>query len=205
MTRASAWKRNVVFNNLLIMFCQSRHMRRPLVLAFLLVSAAPVSAAEEAHGKPEAHAKESAHGKEGEKGGAPGTNIDMPFLMAPMTGADGKLSGYAYISSRLTATSDVTANQVRDKIAFVQDAFVRDVNAKEIATSGDPVTVDNAALQTRLLADARKVVGASKLVSIAITQVQIAPLHPTAVTAVAGQPPPVESAPPPPAKPAHGH
>lgn len=174
-------------------------MQRLLVLAFLLASAAPLSAAEETHAKAEAHGKEDA------KGGAPGSNIDMPFLMAPMTGADGKLSGYAYISSRLTANSDVSANQVRDKIAFIQDAFVRDVNAKEIATSGDPATVDNAALQVRLLADARNVVGTSKLVSIAITQVQIAPLHPSPVTAVAGQPPPADSPPAQPAKPAHGH
>jgi hypothetical protein len=174
-------------------------MQRLLVLAFLLALVAPVSAAEEAHGKSEGHGKEEA------KSGEPGTNIDMPFLMAPMTGADGKLSGYAYISSRLTANSDVSANQVRDKIAFIQDAFVRDVNAREIATSGDPASVDNAALQARLLADARKVVGASKLVSIAITQVQIAPLHPSPVTAVAGQLPPAESPSAQPAKPAHGH
>ncbi len=180
-------------------------MRPMLALPILLVLAVPASAAEEAHGKPAAHAKEDAHGKEGEKGGAPGTNIDMPFLMAPMTGADGKLSGYAYISSRLTANSDVSANQARDKIAFIQDAFVRDVNAKEIATSGDPATVDNAALEARLLADARKVVGAKQLVSISITQVQIAPLRPSPVTAVAGQLPPAEAAPPAPAKPAHGH
>ena len=177
-------------------------MRRLLILPLLFALAAPVSAAEEPHGKP---AKEGAHSKEDAKGGAPGTNIDMPFLMAPMTGVDGKLSGYAYISSRLTANSDVSANQARDKIAFIQDAFVRDVNAKEIATSGDPATVDNAALQTRLLADARKVVGAGKLLSIAITQVQIAPLHPSPVTAVAGQLPPADSPPMQPAKPAHGH
>lgn len=177
-------------------------MRRMLILPLLLALTAPVSAAEEAHGKP---AKEGAHSKEDAKGGAPGTNIDMPFLMAPMTGADGKLSGYAYISSRLTANSDVSANQARDKIAFIQDAFVRDVNTKEIAMSGDPPAVDNAALEARLLADARKVVGASKLVSIAITQVQIAPLHPSAVTAVAGQLPPADSPAEAPAKPAHGH
>lgn len=174
-------------------------MQRLLVFAFMVALVAPVSAAEEAHGK------SAGHGKEDAKGGEPGTNIDMPFLMAPMTGADGKLSGYAYISSRLTANSDVSANQVRDKLAFIQDAFVRDMNAKEIVTSGDPVTVDNAALQTRLLADARKVVGASKLVSIAITQVQIAPLHPSPVTAVAGQLPPADSPPAAPAKPPHGH
>lgn len=177
-------------------------MRHLFALAILLALAMPASAAEETHGKA---AKEDAHGKEGDKGGAPGTNIDMPFLMAPMTGADGKLSGYAYISSRLTANSDVSANQARDKIAFIQDAFVRDVNAKEIATSGDPAMVDNTALQARLLADARKVVGAKKLVSISIMQVQIAPLRPSPVTAVAGQLPPAEPAPPAPAKPAHGH
>jgi hypothetical protein len=172
-------------------------MRHIIALSVLLALALPAWAAEK-----EAPAKEGAHGKEG---GEPGTNIDMPFLMAPMTGADGKLSGYAYISSRLTANSDVSANQARDKIAFIQDAFVRDVNAKEIATSGDPVAVDNAALEARLLADARQVIGAKKLVSIAIVQVQISPLHPTPVTAVAGQAPPPESAPQPPAKPAHGH
>jgi hypothetical protein len=178
-------------------------MRRTSVaLISVLMIASAAAAEKEPHKEGD---KADAHGKEDAKGGEPGTNIDMPFLMAPITGADGKLSGYAYISSRLTATTDVNANQARDKIAFIQDAFVRDVNAKEIATSGDPITVDNAALEVRLLADARKVVGAAKLVSIAIMQVQIAPLHPGSVTAVAGQPPPAESAPPPPVKPAHGH
>lgn len=149
---------------------------------------------------PAAAAEKEAPAKEDAKAGAPGTNVDMPFLMAPLTGADGKLSGYAYISSRLTATSDIIANQARDKIAFIQDAFVRDVNATEIATSGDPLTVNNAALEARLLADARKVVGAGKIVSIAIMQVQIAPLHPGPVTAVPGQPG-TDSAPAAPAKP----
>ncbi len=151
-----------------------------------------------------ATAAEKAAGKDDDKAGAPGTNVDMPFLMAPMTGADGKLSGYAYISSRLTAPTDIIANQARDKIAFIQDAFVRDVNATEIATTGDPVTVNNAALEARLLADARKVVGANKIVSVAIMQVQIAPLHPGPVTAVAGQLP-ADSSPQAPAKPAPAH
>ena len=167
-----------------------RHVFVPLLLMILVM---PVAAAEK-----EAPAKDAA------TGGAPGTNVDMPFLMAPLTGADGKLSGYAYISSRLTATSDIIANQARDKIAFIQDAFVRDVNATEIATSGDPLTVNNAALEARLLADARKVVGAGKIVSIAIMQVQIAPLHPGPVTAVPGQPG-TDSVPAAPAKPAQTH
>jgi len=77
---------------------------------------------------------------------------------------------------------------------------VRDVNAKEIATSGNPATVDNAALEARLLADARRVVGAGRIVSISITQLQIAPLHPSPVTPTATAPGPMDSAPMVPAK-----
>ncbi|HXS06446.1 MAG TPA: hypothetical protein VN723_06620 [Rhizomicrobium sp.] len=163
-------------------------MRWTVAALLFAIIAAPTFAAE----------KEA--GKEGDKAGAPGTNIDMPFLMAPMTDADGKLSGYAYISSRLTAASDASATLVRDKIAFIQDAFVRDVNKTEIAPSG--VTVDNAALQARLLADARGVVGGGKIVSIAITQVQVAPLHPSPVTPAAVAPSAADSATTSPAKPA---
>lgn len=152
-----------------------RWISSALILAAMTVTAAAAD-------------KEAAKGDD--KAGAPGTNVDMPFLMAPMTGQDGKLSGYAYISSRLTATSDASATLVRDKIAFIQDAFVRDVNRSEVTLSGTPATVDNAALRTRLLADARAVVGQGRIASIAVTQIQLAPLHPSPVTpaAVAPQP-----------------
>ena len=50
-----------------------------------------------------------------------------------MTGADGKLSGYAYIALLLTDLGHQRGRRVRDKIAFVQDAFVRDVNSAGIA------------------------------------------------------------------------
>ena len=54
-------------------------MRRILpALLFVLAAAAPALAAEPA------------------PGGAPGTNIEMPFLMAPMNGADGNLAGYRW-------------------------------------------------------------------------------------------------------------
>jgi len=56
----------------------------------------------------------------------------MPFLIAPMS-KDGKLLGYAYISSKLVASSPGATIAVREKLAFIQDAFVRDVNAKPSA------------------------------------------------------------------------
>ena len=111
-------------------------------------------------------------------GGKPGTNVDMPYLMAPMTDADGKLAGYAYISSRLTATSETFALAVRNKLAFIQDVFVRDVNGAGIAKASDLTQVDQPALEARLLADAKRVMGNGAVASIALVQVQIAPLHP---------------------------
>jgi len=159
-------------------------MRRMLTILALLAFTAPALAAEQA-GEP---ARSEA------KGGKPGTNVEMPFLMAPMTGADGKLSGYAYISSRLTATSDTIALAVREHIAFIQDTFVRDVNTLSIAKADDTASVDQAALQARLLADAKKVMGPGKVVSIALVQVQIAPLHPTETPALNTPPPPLDSA-----------
>ncbi|HEY7973616.1 MAG TPA: hypothetical protein VID96_11845 [Xanthobacteraceae bacterium] len=119
-----------------------------------------------------------------EKSGDPGTNVEMPFLIAPMS-KDGKLLGYSYISSRLVATSQSAALEIRDKIAFIQDAFVRDVNATPVATPANATTVDMAALSARLVADARRVVGAAKVSRIVFgdgdkdTGVQFAPLHPT--------------------------
>ena len=51
----------------------------------------------------------------GAKEGAPGTNVEMPFLMAPMS-KDGKLLGYTYITSKLVASSQSAAINVREKL-----------------------------------------------------------------------------------------
>jgi hypothetical protein len=139
-------------------------MKRVTILLLLAALAIPVAAAEK-------------EGGDAKKGGKPGTNVDMPFLMAPMTNADGKLSGYAYLSSRLTATSDANALAVRDKLAFIQDAMVRDINTASV-TSTDPEMVDIPAVEQRLLADAAKVMGAGKVKLITICTVQVASLHP---------------------------
>ena len=103
-------------------------MKIAVILAILTAVALPALAAEEA----KSGAKEA-----GAKGGKPGTNIEMPYLMAPLTNADGKLTGYAYITSRLTAASESAALTVREKLAFIQDAFVRDVNDEGVATADE--------------------------------------------------------------------
>jgi hypothetical protein len=168
-------------------------MRKAAIPALLILALmAPTFAAEE-RGKP-AEGK-AGEGKSGEikKGGQPGTNVDMPYLIAPLSDADGKLIGYAYLSSRLTAMSDTIALSVRDKLPFIQDAMLRDVNAEPIATADDPEKVDIPGVEKRLFSDAAKVMGAGKVRLITLCTIQISPLHPVETPALNAPP---EDAPP---------
>ncbi len=117
----------------------------------------------------------------GAKAGPLGTNVEMPFLIAPMS-KDGKLLGYAYISSKLVASSPGATIAVREKLAFIQDAFVRDVNAKPISKADDPRAVDTELLNARLVAVARRIAGSDKVVRMVFIAVQFAPLHPSEST-----------------------
>ena len=133
-------------------------------------------------------AEEGGHGA-AQKAGAPGTNVDMPYLMAPITDADGKLTGYAYIASRLTAKSAGAVLAVRDKLAFIQDAFVRDVNMDPVTKPDQPDTVDIPALEHRLLADVQKIMGAGPVKTITICTIQMSPLRPVPPGAGGPKPP----------------
>jgi hypothetical protein len=136
-------------------------MHIPTVVVLLCLFAAPALAAD-------AKAK-AAH--------VPGTSVEMPFLIAPVC-EDGKLLGYAYISSTVTAASPEAAVGIREKTPFLQDAFIRDVNAAAISTAADPMKVDQPALIARLLADAKRIAGSASVVSLNITQIQVAPARP---------------------------
>ncbi|MEI9992867.1 MAG: hypothetical protein WDM86_22910 [Rhizomicrobium sp.] len=128
----------------------------------------------------------------------------MPFLIAPMT-QDGRLLGYSYISSKLVASSQAAALEIRNKIVFIQDAYVRDVNATPVSLASDPTKVDTALLATRLVLEARKVVGSAKVARIVFgdgakdTGIKFAPLHPVQTPAQADR---ADNVTPAPAKPA---
>jgi hypothetical protein len=106
----------------------------------------------------------------------PGSTVEMPYLIAPVV-IDGELFANAYVSSQIVATSPAATIVVRDKLPFIQDAYVRDVNATPIGKVSDPATVDVPTLTARLLADTRRVVGPGLIDSIQIVRVQMSPLH----------------------------
>lgn len=119
----------------------------------------------------------AAPAKKGPSEPSPGSSVEMPYLIAPLTDGD-TLVAYAYISSKVVASSPAMAIDVRDKIAFIQDAFVRDVNGATIGKPDAPQTVDKDALATRLLADAKKVMKPGAVVGVQIVDVQIRAMHP---------------------------
>lgn len=141
-------------------------MKSAVFLALAILLAAPALAEEKAD-----------DAKKG--GGAAGTNIDLPYLMAPLQDGDGKLIGYAYIVSRLTVVAEGDKTAVTEKMPFIQDARVRDVNVTPVAGPDDPQKVDVGAVERRTLALTRKIMGASKIKLITVCTVQIALLHPT--------------------------
>jgi hypothetical protein len=114
-------------------------------------------------------------------GAAPGTSVDMPYLIAPLSSPDA-LVGYAYISCKIITSSQAAALTVRDRVPFIQDAFVRDVNAATVSKADDPQAVDSPALTARLLADAKKVTKPGAVTGLQLIEVQIRPLHPQPVT-----------------------
>ena len=64
------------------------------------------------------------------------------------------------------------------------------MNGPAIAKATDPGTVDNPALEARLLAEAKRVMGPGKVAAVAIVQLQVAPLHPDSRQPPASMPPP---------------
>jgi hypothetical protein len=122
----------------------------------------------------------------------PGTSVELPFLMVPMS-KDGDLLGYNYVASKLICTSPGGAIRVRAKLAFIQDAFVREVNGRPVSLATDPKALDKDLLSDRLTAAARRIVGNETVRAILFMEIKYAPLHPGDSTA-GGVPPPEQNA-----------
>src|SRR5688500_8629139 len=68
-------------------------------------------------------------------------DVELPRVLAPMA-VDGRLQGYAYMSIALIPTSPGQVLAIREKVHFLQDAFVRELNRGSILKPDDPKSVD---------------------------------------------------------------
>ena len=144
-----------------------------LLLFAMLAGAAPAMAAAAAHGQaPAAHAPEP--GAVVPEGPA---EVVLPPIIAPMN-VSGRLSGYAYITVAIHPVARDGILLIREKMPFLQDAFLRELNRGSILKVDDPKAVDEAAVNARLTERAKAVLPAGTVKDLAFQPIVIAPLVP---------------------------
>jgi flagellar basal body-associated protein FliL len=105
------------------------------------------------------------------------TNVELPPILAPMVVAN-RLESYAYITIALAPASRDKVFAIRDKMPFLQDAFLREVNKASIVKSDDPKTVDAAALKARLMVQLNRILPPGTVADLKFEQIVLTPIQP---------------------------
>ena len=96
-------------------------------------------------------------------------------MFAPMV-VDQRLQSYAYITVALTPTGSDKVLAIREKVPFLRDAFLRELNKGTIVKADDPKSVDSAAVKTRLMARVKAVLPEGTVADLKLEQIVMAPL-----------------------------
>jgi hypothetical protein len=91
---------------------------------------------------------------------------------------DGRLQGYLYLSISLVPTSPGQVLAIRERVHFLQDVFVRELNRGSILKADDPKVVDVEATKARLMTRVREVLPANAVSDMKFDQIVFAPLKP---------------------------
>jgi flagellar basal body-associated protein FliL len=105
------------------------------------------------------------------------TDVEMPPILAPMV-VDNRLESYAYITIALTPASRDRVLLIREKVPFLRDGFLREVNKASIANAGDPKTVDQPALKKRLLARVNQILPPGTVSDLKFPEIVLTAIQP---------------------------
>ena len=105
------------------------------------------------------------------------TNVELPPFLAPML-IDNRLESYAYITIALTPASREKMLVTREKMPFLRDAFLREVNKGSIVKADDPKAVDTVALKARLLARLDQILPKGTISELKFQQIVLTPIQP---------------------------
>lgn len=105
------------------------------------------------------------------------TSVELPPFFAPMT-VDGQLVSYAYLTIALTPASASKVVDIRAKMAFLLDAFLREANRGSIVKADDPKSVDTDALKIRLLERMKTILPPGTVTDLKFPEVAVTPVHP---------------------------
>jgi hypothetical protein len=103
-------------------------------------------------------------------------DVTMPTILAPMV-ADSQLENYAYITIVLKPAAPAGVLTIREKVPFLQDAFLRELNAAPIVKADDPKVVDEEALKPRLIARVNQILPAGTVAELKFEPIVVAPVQ----------------------------
>src|SRR5258708_5004475 len=105
------------------------------------------------------------------------TNVELPAFLAPMLKGN-RLEQYAYITIALTPATRERMLAIREKMPFLRDAFLREVNKASIVKTDDPKTVDTVALKARLLVRVNQILPKGSVSDLKFQSIQMTPIQP---------------------------
>jgi hypothetical protein len=106
-------------------------------------------------------------------------DVELPPILSPMNVA-AQLEGYAYITIALTPASPGANRIILEKMPFLQDAFLRELNKASIVNAEDAKAVDAVAVKARLLARMNQILPAGTVSALKLKQIVIALFQPQA-------------------------
>src|SRR5262245_45955982 len=103
-------------------------------------------------------------------------DVTLPTILAPMV-TDSRLENYAYITVVLKPATPAGVLAIREKVPFLQDAFLRELNGAAIVKADDPKAVDETAIKTRLLGRLNQILPAGTVAELRLQPVVVAPVQ----------------------------
>jgi flagellar basal body-associated protein FliL len=103
-------------------------------------------------------------------------DVPLPAILAPMV-VQNRLAGYAYITITLAPNGRDKVNTIREKMPFLRDAFLREVNKVSILKADDPKTVDSEGVKTRLTARMNQILPTGTVMELKVQQIVLAPFN----------------------------
>jgi hypothetical protein len=103
-------------------------------------------------------------------------DVQMPTILAPMV-ADNRIENYAYITIVLKPAAPAGILAIREKVPFLQDVFLRELNGATIVKADDPKSVDEGALKPRLIARMNQVLPAGTVAELKFEPIVVAPVQ----------------------------
>ena len=103
-------------------------------------------------------------------------DVTLPTILAPMV-VESRTENYAYITIVLKPAAPAGILAIREKVPFLQDAFLRELNGATIVKMDDPKSVDETALKARLVARMNQVLPAGTVAELKFQPIVVAPVR----------------------------